>query len=87
MGVRPSSIALTEDRAEGAGEGEVYAYEYFGNEAIVTIQTAEQLLKVKLAGSADRVFAIGDRVCFRFESEHCHYFASEVVEAGEEDRR
>jgi len=81
VGVRPGSISLTETQEEAVGRGEVYAFEYFGNEAIATIQTGERLLKVKLAGGSEQTFAIGEHVYFRFEPEDCHLFKNEGVEA------
>jgi multiple sugar transport system ATP-binding protein len=81
VGVRPGSIVLTDSSEDANGRGEVYAFEYFGNEAIVTIQAAERLLKVKLTGGANQAFAIGQQVCFRFEPDHCHFFESETAQA------
>lgn len=81
VGVRPGSIALVDREDEAVGVGEVYAFEYFGNEAIVTIQTGGHLLKTKLAGGSNVRFSLGEPIRYRFDPEHCHIFEAEDPDA------
>ena len=75
VGIRPCDIELTEPTEAKIAEGEVYAFEYFGHEAILTIQIGEQLVKVKMKQAVtSETFEIGERVCFAFDPTQCHVF-------------
>jgi ABC-type sugar transport system ATPase subunit len=78
VGIRPADLELAPGHADGLG-GTVSVREVIGSSALLTVETMEHRLQVKV--DASLAPAEGDPVRLRFPAEHIHLFDIETGDA------
>ena len=84
LGIRPSEITITRDRAQGLIHGEIYVFEPLGGEAVATVSVQGKLVKVLCPWSAN--LHIGDPVSLSFDLDMVHVFHRDTGRALTPDR-
>ena len=79
LGFRPEDAELVDPGAEGALAGEIYVVEPLGNEVLVAVKVADELLNVRMPAGFDR--PVGDRCAVRPVPDRSHLFDVQTGES------